>query len=249
MREFYFNDKSKNVAFRGIVPSNDVNCAPFDYYRFSQAELSFKILSEQVRLQCPIDMPEEFIRNFALDQVDEHINNMLASSPLKSEIHQLLLDNNLSSKEQEKLLMGMTLTPVDILWLNKDAQELGYLLDIYHEETYPIKFDEKQKPVVLNQNEDKTIETIGKTNMSEGEMRALLEQRKVIQARIYHKDPHWHCFYFTFKGLAGQEKGVMGMQPHYHYLSDKSGIEWDELIDGIKKCKMPASKVHIIINK
>lgn len=48
-------------------------------YRFSQAELSFKILSEQVRLQCPIDIPEEFIRNFALDQVDEHINNMLAS--------------------------------------------------------------------------------------------------------------------------------------------------------------------------
>lgn len=142
----------------------------------------------------------------------------------------------------------MLLTPVDILWLNKDAQELGYLLDIYHEETYPVKFDEKQKPVVFNQNDDKTIETIGKTSMTEGEMRALLEQRKVIQARVYHKDSHWHCFYFTFKGLAGQEKGVMGMQPHYHYLSDKSGIEWDDLIDGIKKCKMPTSKVHIIIN-
>ena len=131
----------------------------------------------------------------------------------------------------------MVLTPVDILWLNKNAQELGYLLDIYHEETYPVKFDEKQKPVVFNQNDDKTIETIGKTSMTEGEMRALLEQRKVIQARVYHKDSHWHCFYFTFKGLAGQEKGVMGMQPHYHYISDKSGIEWDDLIDGIKKCQ------------
>lgn len=85
--------------------------------------------------------------------------------------------------------------------------------------------------MVHNQNEDKNIETIGKTNMSEGEMRALLEQRKVIQARIYHKDPQWHCFYSTFKGLAGQEKGVMGMQPHYHYLSDKFGIEWDELME------------------
>ena len=39
------------------------------------------------------------------------------------------------------------------------------------------------------------------------------------------------------------------MQPHYHYLPDKSGIECDELIDGIKKCKMPAYKVHIIINR
>lgn len=42
MREFYFKDKSKNIAFRGIMPLNDVNCPPLDYYRFSQAELSFK---------------------------------------------------------------------------------------------------------------------------------------------------------------------------------------------------------------
>ena len=80
-------------------------------------------------------------------------------------------------------------------------------------------------------------------------MRALLEQRKVIQARVYHKGSHWHCFYFTFKGLAGQEKGEMGSQSHYHYISDKSGITWNELIDGIKKCKMPTSKVHIIIKR
>lgn len=106
MREFYFKDKSKNIAYRGIMPSNDVNCPPFDYYRFSQAEFSFKILSEQLRLQCPIDIPEELIRNFVQDQVDENINKMLSSSPLKPEIHQLLSDNSLSSKDQEKLLKG-----------------------------------------------------------------------------------------------------------------------------------------------
>ena len=81
----------------------------------------------------------------------------------------------------------MVLTPVDILWLNKDAQELGYLLDICHVETYPVKFDEKQKPVVFNTKDDQSIETISKTDMTAGEMRALLEQRKVIQARVYHK--------------------------------------------------------------
>ncbi|MDO5447960.1 MAG: hypothetical protein Q4F34_09300, partial [Prevotellaceae bacterium] len=85
--------------------------------------------------------------------------------------------------------------------------------------------------------------------MSDGEKRALLEQRKVIQARIYHKDDHWHCFYFTFKGLAGLEGGVMGAKPHFHYLSDKSGIIWEELIKRIKDCDMPASKVHIVIDR
>lgn len=249
MREFFFKDKLKNISFRGIMPSNDVNCPPFDYYRFSCAELSFKTFSERLKAQCPIDIPKDFICNFVLSQVDANINNMLLSAPLKPEIHQLLLDNSLSAKEQERLLKGVVLTPVDILWLNKDAQELSYLLDVYHEETYPVKFDEKQKPYVFNQKEDGSVESIGNTDMSEGEMRALLEQRKVIQARVYHKGSHWHCFYFTYKGLAGQEKGEMGAQSHYHYVSDKSGITWNELIDCIKKCKMPTSKVHIIIKR
>lgn len=249
MRDFYFKDKASGSAFRGITPYNDEDCPPFDYYRLSHAELAYKTFFEQVKLQCPIDIPEDFIRRFVLNQVDENINNMLLSTSLKPEIHQLLSDDSLSLKEQENILKGMVLTPIDILWLNKNAQELGYLLDIYHEEIYPVKFDEKQKPVVFNQKDDGTIETIGKTDMTEGEMRALLEQRKVMQARVYHKGSHWHCFYFTFKGLGGLEKGKMGSQSHYHYISDKSGITWDDLCDGIKNCKMPSSKVHIIIKR
>ena len=85
--------------------------------------------------------------------------------------------------------------------------------------------------------------------MTEGEMRAMIEQRKVIQARIYHKGSTWHCFYFTYKGLAGEESGIMGSKPHYHYLSDKSGIKWDDLVSRIEDCDMPSSKVHIVIDR
>lgn len=131
----------------------------------------------------------------------------------------------------------------------KEAQELGYLLDVYHEETYPNKFNEKKKPIVFNQKDDETVEKLGSTDMTDGEMRSLLEQRKVVQARIYHKNGNWHCFYFTFKGLEGEESGIMGSKPHYHYLSDKSGISKEELLKRIKECDMPSSKVHIIINK
>ena len=106
-----------------------MDCPPFDYYRYSHAELMYKTFHEQVKAQCPIDVPECLIRDFVLNQVGEHINSMLLSASLKPEVHQLLSDDSLSHKEQEKLLKGMVLTPVDILWLNKDAQELGYLLD------------------------------------------------------------------------------------------------------------------------
>ncbi len=92
---------------------------------------------------------------------------------------------------------------------------------------------------------DGSINRIGETDMSDGEMRGILEQRKVLQARVYHKGNIWHCFYFTFRGLAGAEPGVFGGVPHYHYLSDKYGISRDNLNKCIYSAKMPSSEVHI----
>lgn len=249
MREFYFKDKERNIAYRGVIPNNDIDWPPFDYFRFLHAEMWFKNYSWILSVKCPVYIPEQSVRNYVLERTDELINNILSKTTPKPEIHQLLTDKNLSYKQQNKLLKDLTLSAADILWLNKEAQELGYLLDVFHEETYPKKFIVKKKPIVFNEKEDGTIETLGTTDMTEGEMRSLLEQRKVVQARIYHKNGCWHCFYFTFKGLAGEESGVMGSKPHYHYLSDKSGILWDELVKRIKECDMPSSKVHIVINE
>jgi len=249
MREFYFKDEKTNIAFWGAVQSNDVNCAPFDYFRFFHAELLYSNISRELKRKSPKEFSEYSIRQFALKQVDELCAQRLLSTSLKPEIHKLLADETLSYKEQNKLLKGLTLKPADILWLNKEAQELGYLLDIYHEETYPAKFHQKKRPVVYNKNEDGSIDTIGSTEMSEGEMKALLAERKVVQARVYHKGEHWHCFYFTFKGVAGKETGEMGAKPHHHYLSDKSGITWETLMQRIKECDMPTSKVHIIVER
>ena len=249
MREFYFKDKNKNVAYRGIMPHNDIDCLPFDYYRFSFAYNMANQFEDILKIKCPIVIPEHYIKKFILEEVDKMISDKLNGSAPKDEIQRLFADNSLSYKEQNKLLKDVKLTATDILWLNKEAQDMGYLMDIYHEEKYPLKFDEKKQPVLYHQNEDGTIEKLGETDMTEGEMKALLEQRKVIQARVYHKGSTWHCFYFTFKGLAGKENGIMGSMPHYHYLSDKSGITWNDLITRIKDCDMPTSKVHIVINR
>lgn len=247
MREYFVKDKRTNTVVRIIKPQDDVNWPPFDFFRFSHTELQFQLFNDRLKLNCPYKIPEKKVRTFVLDKVDKLIEEKLNATTPKPEIHQLLTDSSLSYKQQNSLLNNVSLSPTDILWLNREAQDLGYLLDIYHEEKFPKKFEEKQKPAVFIQNEDNTIKLMGTTNMTDGEMRALLEQRKVVQARIYHKDNHWHCFYFTYKGLAGEEGGVMGSKPHYHYLSDKSGITWEELLKRIKDCNMPSSKVHIVI--
>lgn len=249
MRELYFKDKNNNVAFRGFQPTTDINCPPLDYFRFGHALNYANLFQDLLRVKCPIPIPDDMVRKFVLQETDKMIEEKLANSSPNPAIHQLIIDKTLSHKEQNKLLKGVTLTITDILWLNKEAQDIGYLLDMYHEERYPEIFNAKKPPVLFHQKKDGTIEKMGATDMTEGGLRALLEQRKVIQARVYHKDKIWHCFYFTYKGLAGEEGGLMGSKPHYHYLSNKSGIAWDELIRRIKKCDMPSSKVHIIIER
>ena len=247
MRDFYLKDKRTNIAFRGIQPTTDINCPPFDYFRLGHAYNFANIFQDRLKVKCPISIPDDMVRQFVLQQTDEMIVEKLAKSTPNPAIHQILIEEALSYKEQNKILKDVTMTSDDILWLNKEAQDNGYLMDIYHEEKYPEKFNEKKHPVLFHQKEDGTIEKMGQTEMTDGEMRAMLEQRKVIQARVYHKGNIWHCFYFTYKGLAGKEVGLMGLKPHYHYLSDKSGITWDELIRRIKDCDMPTSKVHVLI--
>jgi len=249
MQEFFFKDKNKNFAIRGLAPHNDVNCPPYDFFRLGHALNASKMYGEILKVKCPIPIPERMVQKYVLEETDAMLQEQLEKSSPNPQIHELLTNDSLSKKEQEKLLMGLTLTASDLLWLNKEAQDLGYLLDVYHEEKYPEKFNEKQHPACYHQKEDGTMETVGATDMSEGEMRALLEQRKVVQARIYHKDNIWHCFYFTFKGLAGLESGIMGSKPHYHYLSHTFGISWDDLLTRIKSCNMPASKVHVGIER
>ena len=249
MQFFYFKDKNQNFAFRGMAPHNDENCLPFEYFRLGHAELASQQFQEILKIKCPISIPDDMVRKFVLEQTDSMINEHLSNSTANPMISQLLNDDTLSKDEQFSLLKGVTLKPHDILWLNKEAQDLGYLLNVYHIETYPDKFNEKQKPVCYHSNPDKSITKIGNTEMTEGEMRALLEQRKVVQARIYHKGNHWHCFFFTFKGLSGQERGEFGSKPHWHYWSDKCGMTLDKMKECINNCKMPTSEVHILIDR
>lgn len=236
MKFFDFKDKNTNVSFRGIMPSTEIDCPPFEYFRLVYAY--YQPLTN-----------DDLEKREILNKTNEMLEQKLKESKPHPAIHQLLTDDTLSHKEQEKLLKGVSLTPTDILWMNKEAQDLGFLLNIYQEEKFPEKFKEKNIPLLIHKKKDNDIEKMGTTDMTEGEMRAILEQRKIIQARIYHKNNVWHCFYFTYKGLAGNESGLMGGKPHYHYFSNKSRIIWDDLMKRIKDCDMPSSKVHIIIER
>ena len=74
-----------------------------------------------------------------------------------------------------------------------------------------------------------------------------IKERKVVQVRLFHNKEHWHCFIIPSKVWPEKKHGDMGSKPHYHYLSDKSGITWNLLQDRIKACDMLSSDVHILV--
>lgn len=183
------------------------------------------------------------IRFSRLDKVDDIEESELMSGPTRVRLGNYIFASCWTRCEEESIAQWKIYAGYDGVRITMSEDDIFQTYDITPE--FPNSMQSYFKPPYSPVGKD----AIGATEMSDGELRALLEQRKVVQARVYHKDNHWHCFYFTFKGLAGLESGVMGSKPHYHYLSDKSGIAWDELIQRIKDCDMPTSKVHIIIER
>ena len=250
MREFYFEDKNKKVSYRGMMPHNDKNCRPQDYFIFNHAYIQANVMMQVMRLKGEnIDGIESFIYQHTLLQTKELTENILHRTLPDIRLQQILSHTDYTKSQQERLWNGVTLKFSDLLWFSKLAQDIGYLMDVYNIEMHPSVYDTKKHPLVFSKKEDGTIETIGETTMTDGEMKGLLHDRKVVQARIYHRGTTWHCFYFTFRGIAGEENGKLGKLPHYHYLSDKYGISLKTLESRIKACDMPSSNVHIIIDK
>ena len=182
----------------------------------------------------------------ALAETKEEMNYIMRTTYPNAKFQQLLANKELDKDKQVSMWKGVSMSGSDLFWWNWLAQGIGYLLDIYHVETAPSVYDEKQKPMMYMERKDGEVDVMGETNMSKGQMKAYLDQRKVVQTRIYHKGDSWHCFYYTFRGFDGREGN---RPPHFHYLSDKWGITREELLKRIQENNPPSSKVHIWIKR
>lgn len=249
MRSFYIEDKNTHHAYMGLAPHDERDCRPMDYYRYVYAHAHAEMLKYiATKTGDNIAGNDKFLHLIALRQTDELICKILNEGRPNKNLIKLLDDITLSKRKQEQLLRGLKMSDRDILWWNLLSHRRGFLMDILHIEVLPNAFDEKLKPAICVEEQGKIIH-VGETNMTCGEMRAMMRQRKVIQLRIYHKNDVFHCFYFTFRGLAGKESGEFGSQPHYHYVSNKWNYTRENLIDMISKGLLPDSKVHIIIDR
>lgn len=156
-----------------------------------------------------------------------------------------LFKKELSKKEQIRLLKGAQLTETQLFSLFNFAEECGYRFSHYKWQGDPKSVKEEKLPSFIHMKDDGSIEYIGETTLTEGQMRTIINQADVLIVSIFDNGSHWHCFLQTYKGLKGMESGVQGSRPHLHYLSDSFGISKADLVKMIKIGRYPNTPVHI----
>lgn len=160
----------------------------------------------------------------------------------------ILLLKSTSKKEQEKLLRGQSLTPFQLAaLLFRASQEFGYSFSNYTAEHHHKGLDENALPAFIEIKEDGTVKTAGETTLSEGQLKNVINQRRVTVAKFLDKGDEWHCFFTVYRSLRGEESWKDG-QPHFHYISDKWGISRKDAVEQLKGDKYPSTSVHIALN-
>ncbi|RRJ86903.1 hypothetical protein EG240_15735 [Paenimyroides tangerinum] len=171
-----------------------------------------KILVESAK-EC-----REFIDNFRKIDLPANLKNLL---------------NTTKKREQEKILNGLELTPDILMAFLLYAGDNGYLFSEYSSEHHSSALKDKKMPLAYRKKDDGSMEVMGTTDLSEGQLKQNLEQRTVKVGKILEKGDEWHCFFVTFNSLLGKENWRSG-QPHFHYLSNLFGFTKEEVIEQIK---------------
>jgi len=144
-----------------------------------------------------------------------------------SSVFKQLLETN-RKKDQVKLLKGFSLTPGELLsCIFYSYEEHGFLLSHIEGDHDPVGTETEKKPTAIHLDNG-IVKKVGETDLTDGQLKQIVEQRKRTVAKIIEKDDNWHCFFITFSSIRGEESWKDG-QPHFHYILDKFGISKVEL--------------------
>lgn len=161
-----------------------------------------------------------------------------------------LIDKDLRKKEQEKLLKGVEITIEQLGSLFYQAVEKGYKFSSYNFQIIPNEYQSRKLPHFAYYDEDGKLVKNGDTDLTEGEIKDLIERSSFLLVRILDNGKHWHSFLQTRKGLLGKEPGRLGSKSHIHYISDSFGISKEDFVNELKTSgKYKSTPVHILLRE
>ena len=148
-------------------------------------------------------------------------------------------------KDQISLLKGLSINPDQLIALIfKSFNEHGYLYSRYRFENLPKDLTDKRKPKIADISKEDAVNIIGDTDLTEGQVKKMINERKVIIAHFLDRGDEWHCFFITYNSIEGKENHKDG-QPHFHYISSAFGITRDDFIKSMENGNYKSTSVHI----
>lgn len=148
-------------------------------------------------------------------------------------------------KEQVSLLKGLSINPDQLISLIfKSFNDHHYLYSRYRFENLPKDLGDKKRPKVADISKEGVIKTVGETELTEGQVKKMINERKVIIAHFFDRGDDWHCLFITYNSIDGRENHKNG-QPHFHYILSAFGITRDDFIKSMESGNYKSTPIHI----
>lgn len=218
---------------------------PIEYYKNTEQQKRAILFHDLLKADNPF-LTSLLDESFFIKKAEESLGDFFDKLQ-QTAIHEnfIRLLTTTRKKDQEKLLRGMSLNPDQLISLIfKSYTDYGYLYSKFLFENLPAGLEGKRFPKLFHIKEDGTIRKVGKTDLSDGDLKRIIEQRKVIVSHFIEKEGLWHCFFLTYNSIGGAENGEDG-QAHFHYLSSAFGITKEDIIESMRSGRYRSTSIHI----
>lgn len=236
IRRHKIPDDSGNGSYT-IFESPDFEYVdPTKYYAEIYISTNVSMMRDIILLKkppVPLDFIEKYIHKEAFKDWLKKLKE-IEETPIPENLTNLLKAD--SKKDQLKLLKNLSISPDQLIaFIFKAWTDHGFSFSQYKSERQHAGLDKTKMPelVVI---EDGKVNKVGKTSLTDGQLKQAVDHRKVIVAKFLDKENSWHCLFLTFDSLKGNETWRDG-QAHYHYISDKFGIPRQKVVEQLKSGK------------
>lgn len=240
-------DEDGDSFYRIFWDDNVEKVNPIDYYKqfeLQKRAISYRDILELEDSILTSKLSNDFFVRFANDKIKEE-NFWEVIEQTEVDENFLKLFETTRKKEQESLLKGLSINPNQLITLIfKSFKDYGYLYSRYRYENLPKGLESKIKPKIADISEAGIIKTVGKTDLTKGQVKNMIEQRKVIIAHFFDKGDNWHCLFTTYNSIDGKENWKDG-QAHFHYISSAFSITRDEFIESMRNGQYKSTSIHI----
>lgn len=239
-------DEDGNGFYRIFWDDNVEKVNPVEYYKnfeLNKRAISYRDIVEMKNPFLAGKLTNDYYVRFAKEEIEKE---KFWETKEKIEVPKnfLKLLETTRKKDQVSLLKGLSLNPEQLISLIfKSFNDHKYLYSRYRFEILPKDLDDKKIPKVADISVG-VVKTVGETDLTEGQVKKMINQRKVIIAHFFDRGDDWHCLFITYNSIDGRENHKDG-QPHFHYISSAFGITRDNFIKSMQSGNYLSTPIHI----